>query len=141
MTQTDVTQRTSHTPEPWHYEMEYSVTTIFAPDLFGQDPYAAYIAEIDGQDVGRFATAEQHVANARRIVAAVNACKGIPTEALEQGVVGELLAELDYFYQFALLNDDGEDESFTWHLEKARTAIAKASAPRPCFSTVPESDD
>lgn len=30
-------------------------------------------------------------ANARRIVAAVNACEGIPTEALESGVVGEML--------------------------------------------------
>jgi hypothetical protein len=31
-------------------------------------------------------------ANARRIVACVNACTGIPTEALEGGVVADLLA-------------------------------------------------
>jgi hypothetical protein len=80
----------AHTPEPWHYEVDYSVTTIFAPDPTGQNPYGTYVAEIDGQDVGRFATREQHEANARRICAAVNACRGIPTRALEQGVVGGL---------------------------------------------------
>ena len=32
--------------------------------------------------------------DARRIVAAVNACKGIPTEALEAGVVGDMLRAL-----------------------------------------------
>jgi hypothetical protein len=84
-------QRTSHTPEPWHHQMEYRITTIFAPDHTGDEPHGTYIAEIDGQDVGRFTTSEQHEANARRICAAVNACEGIPTDALESGPVRELL--------------------------------------------------
>ena len=84
-----------HTPEPWHYETDYSITTIFAPDPTGQNPCGTYVAEIDGQDVGRFATREQHEANGRRIVAAVNACRGISTEALQQGVVCELVEALD----------------------------------------------
>jgi len=36
-------------------------------------------------------TDEECDANARRIVAAVNACEGIATSALEQGVVAEML--------------------------------------------------
>jgi len=86
----DTTQLTSHTPEPWHYQTEYRITTIFATDPTGENPYGTYIAEIDGQDVGRFATSEQHEANARRICAAVNACQGVPTEALESGATALL---------------------------------------------------
>ena len=33
----------------------------------------------------------------RRIVACVNACEGIPTEALEGGVIGELLETMEKF--------------------------------------------
>ena len=33
-------------------------------------------------------------ANARRIVACINACAGIPTEALEAGVVADLIRDL-----------------------------------------------
>lgn len=84
-------QRTSHTPEPWQYRMEYRMTTIFAPDQTGDNPHGTYIAEIDGQDVGRLTPSEQHAANARRICAAVNACQGIPTHALESGPARELL--------------------------------------------------
>jgi len=39
-------------------------------------------------------------ANADRITAAVNACKGIPTEALKSGVVGELLAVCETAVRF-----------------------------------------
>lgn len=90
----DSRQHTSHTPEPWHYQTEYSITTIVAPDPTGQNPYGTYVAEIDGQDVGRFATRAQHEANARRICAAVNACQGISTEALEGNAVSNLLKTL-----------------------------------------------
>jgi hypothetical protein len=82
---------TAHTPTPWHYEAANSITSIIASDPTEQGPYGTYIAEIDGQDVGRFMSREQHQANARRICAAVNACQGIPTEALESGPVKELL--------------------------------------------------
>jgi hypothetical protein len=83
-------QHTPHTPEPWNSQMDYSIWTIVAPDPTGENPYGTYIAEIDGQGVGIFISDEQHEANARRICAAVNACQGIPTEALESGPVKEL---------------------------------------------------
>jgi hypothetical protein len=92
MTDTDDTKPTAaHTPEPWHYDKSWLVDYIIAHDPTGQEPYGIYVAEIaHGDDVvGRFATREQHEANGRRIVAAVNACQGISTEALQQGVVRE----------------------------------------------------
>jgi hypothetical protein len=105
MTHTDTIEpATAHTPEPWHYETAYSITSIFAPDPTGQNPYGTYVAEIDGQDVGRDTTRAQHEANARRIVAAVNACAGIPTQALEQGVVAELLEVLQAIVETADTN-------------------------------------
>jgi hypothetical protein len=50
-----------------------------------------------GEDIGEiycYGSDEQGLANARRIVAAVNACAGIPTEALERGIVKELAISL-----------------------------------------------
>jgi hypothetical protein len=130
----DTTQVISHTPEPWHYETQYRITTIFLSDPTGENPYGTYIAEIDGQDVGRFTTTEQHEANARRICAAVNACRGVPTEVLESGPIASLasaaprlLEELSYFLEFAELNDDGEDDDFTHRISAARVAIAQAT--------------
>lgn len=117
----------SHAPEPWHYEMDYSVTTIFAPDLTGHNPDGAYVAEIDGQDVGRFATREQHEANARRIVAAVNACQGIPTDALEQGVVAGMRAELKWLVEAVFSTGISEAEAHRITMS-ARAALARATA-------------
>nr|PZN35994.1 MAG: hypothetical protein DIU70_14895 [Bacillota bacterium] len=75
-----------HTPEPWRYE----------------DPgYSFGCAAHVYDETGRVLIATCHasgatwyaaVDNGRRIVAAVNACAGIPTAALEQGVVRNLLA-------------------------------------------------
>ncbi len=87
MTNTDHTkQATAHTAEPWHCDTGF----IVAPDPSGQHP-DIYIAEIVREDdEGRIAPYEQHEANARRIVTAVNACKGIDTEALERGIIADL---------------------------------------------------
>jgi hypothetical protein len=130
----ETTQLISHTPEPWHFETQYDITTISSPDPTGENPYGTYIAEIDGQDVGRYTPTEQHEANARRICAAVNACQGIPTEALESGLIAclasatpKLLEDLSYFLEFAELNDDGEDDDFTRRISAARVAIAQAT--------------
>jgi hypothetical protein len=132
MTHTDDTRpATPHTPEPWHYETDYSITTIFAPDPTGQDPYGTYVAEIDGQDVGRFASREQHEANARRLCAAVNACQGISTEALERGVIRELREALDYLLTQTVDQDlkygigltEGEQDARA----KALAALARAT--------------
>jgi len=69
-------------------------------------------------------------ANARRIVAAVNACRGIPTEALEHGVVAQLHGALDYLLEQTVDQDlkygiglsEGEEDARA----KALAAIAKA---------------
>jgi hypothetical protein len=63
-------------------------------------------------------------ANARRIVAAVNACEGISTEALEQGVVAEMLEALEDLFNW--LTPDWQQSSLG---DKARAALAKATAP------------
>src|SRR5690349_9702029 len=91
MKHSDQTESTvPHTPEPWNYDMDF----IVASDPTGQHP-DIYIAEIaHSDDEGRIAPYDQHQANSSRIVAAVNACAGIPTEALEQGIVAELLQQL-----------------------------------------------
>ena len=88
-------QRTSHTPGLWRFDMDCFVSHIVAPDPTGENPCGSYITEIaNGEDVGRFATYEQHEANARRICAAVNACQGISTEALEGNAVSNVLKTL-----------------------------------------------
>ena len=57
-------------------------------------------------------------AKARRVVAPVNACAGIPTEALEQAVVGDMLESLKELV-------DAESES-PMH-ERAMAVITKAT--------------
>lgn len=65
---------------------------------------------------------DEEVANARRIVAAVNACQGINTEALEQGVVRELLEALEDLFNW--LTPDWQQSSLG---DKARAAITRAT--------------
>ncbi len=93
----------AHTKEPWTHD--YSPSTGFGCgygrsqiiDSVGR-PLAgvAAIAPDKGpmyeQGGLSRATLDTVEANAHRIVAAVNACEGISTEALEGGVVKELLA-------------------------------------------------
>lgn len=65
-----------HTPEPWQaIEGNGAWLVVTPPDEWGRW-YIAKTMDIDG--------GQQDEANARRIVAAVNACAGIQTEALEQ---------------------------------------------------------
>jgi hypothetical protein len=75
---------TKHSPEPWRFE-----------NIPGRKGAGAV------RDVGDFVVArtlpEAMPGDARRIVAAVNACAGLPTEALESGVLAlaiEALAAL-----------------------------------------------
>jgi len=89
-----------HTPEPWiartaseptYPKGEVTVIELYvavAPDQKGDgDAIASNIVNPLTGSLDAVAWA-----NARRICAAVNACKGITTEALESGVVAELLA-------------------------------------------------
>jgi hypothetical protein len=83
-----------HTPEPWaaHYGSGKIYTETFYP---GVNHTKKVVAEVKAHDLyqNTHNTSEAE-ANARRIVAAVNACAGIPTEALEQGVIAEMLSAL-----------------------------------------------
>jgi hypothetical protein len=120
----DTKPTTSHLPGPWTYNFDrpFGIVNIIAPDPTGKNPQGIYIAEIDCDDVGCLTSYEQHEANTRRIVAAINACEGIRTEALEQGIVRELLQALEEIYNW--LTPDWQQSSLG---NKARAAIAKAS--------------
>jgi hypothetical protein len=84
---------THHTPGPWLRDD----TTIYV--LEPSDGWAdgktrmrnRFTVSVQGC---RHTPKEEIDANARRIVAAVNACESISTHALEQGVVAELLEAL-----------------------------------------------
>lgn len=99
MTQTDKQAHTP-TPTPWHTPPD---------DLAGQAQLALEgLPPFPGRAiVGANGVATCVVltappsgdANARRIVAAVNACEGISTEALEAGVVADLLAACEELSQ------------------------------------------
>ena len=119
----------AHTPEPWSCGGR---TTLYAtPDESGEMTMIEVNANVTeaGWDTVAFIEAiwpGAH-ANARRIVAAVNACAGIPTEALEQGTVGELLQALKGCL-FALdKNQDGSGPSKAQAIAAAITVIAKAT--------------
>ncbi|MFN7131594.1 MAG: hypothetical protein ACK4N5_05890 [Myxococcales bacterium] len=70
-----------HTKEPWQYDrtMERIVDGPNETILVGHNAFGVLVLSD---------------ANARRIVAAVNACAGLSTEALEKGVVGEMVKAL-----------------------------------------------
>ena len=61
--------------------------------------------------------------NATRIAAAWNACEGIPTEALEAGVVKDMLEALRLVNEYY-----GEDSDVFWVV---RAAIARATGEKP----------
>ena len=74
---------TEHTPEPWRYVEMYEecIPKVLATGPTGYPECTASVP------VWRRNIKEAN-ANARRIVACVNACAGIPTEALEQFLPG-----------------------------------------------------
>lgn len=65
------------------------------------------------------------LANARRIVAAVNACKGISTEALEGGIVEELREACKSLLRYADAQSALSDHAHAAWV-RGRDAIAKA---------------
>lgn len=75
--------RGTHTPEPWH--QSGVITEIKRVIDIGADDNSNVAQCLTGDNVGGDDIAK---ANARRIVACVNACKGIFTEGLEKLVAG-----------------------------------------------------
>ncbi len=140
----------SHTPEPWRINPKYSMSVEAVSDGQGIN----IIAECSDPDGIR--TAGEDVANARRIVACVNAAAGIPTEQLEArsvqaGFVTNLLNQRDELLAalkrmnsaYVILMASGRDrildlggrcdgldvmERNDINLRESRAAIAKAEA-------------
>lgn len=69
----------NHTKEPWHVRTMGNDCFITA----AIEPGMAYGPEIMGDDYTGYGDAERKAADARRIVACVNACAGIRTAELE----------------------------------------------------------
>lgn len=96
-----MSQTTQHTPEPWKAE-EY---TIWSNDGF------LLLTTCDTSINGTVITDEEQKANTRRIVACVNACAGVETKRLEDGmcvktVHGELLRNMGERYQLLVALED-----------------------------------
>jgi hypothetical protein len=72
-----VSAETKHSPEPWRVIADYAA----------MDAYGGQTCIASGGDGG--------AVNARRIVACVNACAGLSTEALEAGALGRALRLLE----------------------------------------------
>jgi hypothetical protein len=117
----------AHTPEPW----EYRPYEDGKPITNGQIAIA-YMDAYEPEDDDNGTWAQETDANARRLVAAINACAGISTEALEQGVVAELLSALTLFLgfndQWLVTIDRRSDGEHDRVMRTARAAIAKATS-------------
>jgi len=97
-----MTTKSAHTPEPWRLEKGRWANegrTFIKSDRNGMfKPFAAettYAVAEDSHGSNKCHDAAE--ANARRIVACVNACAGISTEALESGIVADMLAALNEY--------------------------------------------
>lgn len=102
-----------HAPEPW---TESGMAII-------QDGQGRIVADCDSPDLPD----EIHRVNARRIVAAINACEGISTAALEAGAPREIALEARQLLSNAIYRD-GEATVLTRDCEALETAIANAIA-------------
>jgi hypothetical protein len=119
MTNTDHNkQDTAHTPEPWFVQPS-------------DHPGGLLIKPIPGQVVAQCDQVPEMEANARRICAAVNACQGISTEALEREIVAELRHVLGEIITAAGDLDaaiDGVTDQFDAERERLNGALHAAQA-------------
>ena len=95
-----------HTKEPWANEYRKSICGGYAKEIF--DASGITIASIAWYPVkiSPNTTGTNGEANARRIVAAVNACAGIHTDYLEQCPSGGLFNLVDYSNELVKQRDD-----------------------------------
>jgi hypothetical protein len=120
-----------HTPEPWNCDGR---TTLYAtPDESGEMTMIEVNANVTeaGWDTVAFIEAIWPAAhaNARRICAAVNACQGISTEALERGIIADLRLVLGELLTAAGDLDaaiDGVTEEFEDERDRLNNAIRNA---------------
>jgi len=124
MTNTDDTKpATAHTAEPWQITGQ-SCRDYEGAEIGTGNKTVAVILTADAVEV-----AEEERTNARRIVAVINACQGISTEALEQGIVAELLANLKTLLE--QIDEDVPTDITTRHFanayDEAVATLAKAT--------------
>lgn len=122
-----------HTPEPWHLPQG---DLIFVSKVGGRG-YVAKMMPLDApRDRKGLPTdiSDEMCANARRIVACVNACRGLPTDELEQkglvAAVGNQLLDLEQ-----------QRDELLAALEEGRRAIGEHFAPNDCYATGPLTGD
>ena len=125
--------KTEHTPEPWFWSEKYGEVCFRSKE--------------DDQSYGIACPVDlTEEANARRIVACVNACAGLPTEVLERyklGVIGvdykstkqqrdELLAAIKKFL------DENNPEGFGCACEPDRLCgpCSEAKRQRPLYAAI-----
>jgi hypothetical protein len=122
-----------HTPGPWVHGENGLIYGQCADD----DSEAPFICDVIDdpamQVLGLMSPVEQ--ANARRIVAAINGCDGIPTDALEQDVVQQVLEAVPALIGLVhrLLPQHSKFDSTLDNLPEvlgARAALAKAEGDR-----------
>ncbi len=81
----DASSRITHTPGPWNYRPEEDGKPITNGTIA-----IAYMDVYQPEEDDGGVWEKETEANARRIIAAVNACEGLSTEALELRIVAEL---------------------------------------------------
>ena len=102
-----------HTPEPWAVSPGDNISS---PGIDGPNGEAVVWWTSSQHDEG----IPNH-ADAYRIAAAVNACKGIPTEDLEAGVVADMLEALQSLLDLHIAHHNQPAHA------AARAAIARAT--------------
>ena len=130
-----------HTPEPWEV---CSGTDIFtarggrrADGMPAQKNDGWYIADyyqnrriqVDGPDVTDSLPFDEQVENAIRAVACVNACAGIPTEALEAGAILQLVSASERAYNVCTAMSKTRDAEFVRDLYDAIRGLRLGDTP------------
>jgi hypothetical protein len=112
----------NHTPEPWEHGDNGLIYGQCAEDDV-EAPFVCDVIEDSAmQALGMLSPVEE--ANARRICAAVNACEGISTEALERGVLAGMLSALRHAKHVCEQHDEWWIGEF---INEINDAIAKAT--------------
>lgn len=118
-------KKAGHTPGKVTVRYEYTRFILFAD----KRPFGHFVGwsakEQDGNPDG-VTTEDEDMANARRIKATWNDCNGIPTEALENGVVGELLEACEEIKDIFSPTQTGWSERTRKALKKVEAALVKA---------------
>lgn len=96
-----------HTPEPWGTAYREDSEEMYHQDIFGPDEETLAVASWYPVKIDNRTTGTNREANARRIVACVNACRGISNEVLEDPDYS-IKAELDSIDELFRLRKEAE---------------------------------